>query len=121
MGAPGRACSRRPPAPAAGSTQKPPGKRAAHARRPRWAAWPHPGPTAPAAARSRAAGFNQLVQLPEELAHCRALRTLDLRNNKIASLPNACCTLELSLLDLTNNSIRCGPHPAPRPRPQSRR
>jgi hypothetical protein len=53
-----------------------------------------------------AAGFNQLTRLPEELAHCRLLRVLDLRNNKIAVFPDACCTLELNLLDLTNNSIR---------------
>ncbi len=52
------------------------------------------------------AGFNQLSRLPEELAHCRALRTLDLRNNKVSDYLGACCTLELNLLDLTNNSIR---------------
>lgn len=57
-----------------------------------------------------AAGFNQISRVPDELAHCRLLRVLDLRNNKVPAFPDACCTLELNLLDLTNNSIRRGCH-----------
>ena len=50
-------------------------------------------------------GHNSLENLPPEIAGCGRLAVLDVRRNRLTSLPVELCTLQLSLLDLTDNSM----------------
>ncbi|BDA49887.1 Leucine-rich repeat-containing protein 40 [Coccomyxa sp. Obi] len=50
-------------------------------------------------------GYNDIQHLPPSLDRLSALRTLDLRGNRLGSFPAAACALSLSLLDLKDNDL----------------
>lgn len=53
---------------------------------------------------------NMIGSLPDDVLHCKALRTLDLSNNNLHSLPENLGDLEnLTELVLSDNQITCLP------------
>ena len=50
-------------------------------------------------------GFNNLINLPEELVHLSSLRTLKVMNNLLDRIPEAICNMELKILDASSNPL----------------
>eukprot|EP00536_Pseudo-nitzschia_multiseries_P002966 jgi/Psemu1/184845/e_gw1.42.140.1 len=54
-------------------------------------------------------GFNELVQLPEELDRVKSLKTLKVINNCLEVIPMRVCNMNLNNLDVSNNPVRQPP------------
>ena len=57
----------------------------------------------------RSAGHNTVAFLPDSIGNLASLLVLDVRNNKLRSIPASIASLTLSMLDLSNNDLASVP------------